>query len=103
MCRCAKISRSKNDISRISNARESIKALRSMSGALSLRLLELGWGMHEMATPDGMDACVTAIKDMNKGSLSSIDEMISRCDARISALQNELQRLEREDTEYHGI
>jgi len=103
MCHCEKITGSKNEISRISRAKEAIKVLRNMSCILDSRLLELGWSMREMATPDNMGACVEAIKDMNKGSSLSIDEMIRKCDARISALEEGIEKLKREDREFHLV
>ena len=101
-CCCTKISRCKNDITKVLNARSALQTLKSNNGTLDTGLSELGRRMQEMATPDNMNACVTAINNLNKDSASTISAMISLCGGKISALQSDQARYEREDKEFHS-
>jgi len=100
-CCCAKINKCQNDITKISDARGAIQVMKSNNGSLDTRLSELSGKMQEMATPDNIGSCATAIKNMNKGSVSIIDSMINQCTSKINALKNDKERYEREDKEYH--
>ena len=100
-CCCAKISRCKNDISKVSEAKSALQTLKNNNGTLDARLSELSAKMRETATPDNMDSCASSIKNLNKDSASTIDTMISRCESKITALQNDRKKYEKEDKEYH--
>ena len=100
-CCCAKISKCQNDITKVSNARSAIQVLKNNNGTLDTRLSELSGKMREMATPDNIESCATAIKKLNKDSASTIDSMITQCASKITALENDKARYEREDKEYH--
>ena len=100
-CRCAKISKCKNDITKVTNTKSALQTLKSNNGNLDTRLSELGMEMQEMATPDNMGSCVASIKNLNKNSSSSIDAMINQCTNKITSLQSELAQYEKEDKEYH--
>lgn len=101
-CRCTKISKCKDDILYILNAKSTLQTLKNNNGTLDTGLSELGRRMQDMATPDNMSACVTAINNLNKDSASAIDAMISHCVGKIYILQIDRARYEREDKEYHS-
>jgi len=61
-CRCAKITKCRSDIAKISNMRDALKVLRNNDAMVDLRLLELSGSMQEMATPGNMASCTEAIK-----------------------------------------
>jgi len=69
--------------------------------ALDKRLSELSVSIKEMVMPDNIGECVAAIRAMNRGSLSTIEEMVRECETRVCELQSELSWLEKEDKEYH--
>jgi len=97
-----KIYKCRSDITKVSNARNALQTLKSNNGTLDTGLSELGRRMQEMATPDNMNTCVTAICVLNKDSASTIDVMISQCVSKISVLQSDQARYEREDKEFHS-
>jgi len=100
-CRCERIKRNANDISRIMSAEEAIRALMKIESEQDARLSELCESMMEMATPDNIDACVAAIRAMNKGSRFSTDVMVNKCETRICALRNDTSICESEDRAHH--
>ena len=97
-----------NENTKISNAKTSLTTVKSGNSNVDLKLGDLTVRMQTMATPDNMDSCVKAIKDLNKDSSSSIDSMIKQCTDRINQntskiknLQSEQKRLKKEDADYH--
>jgi conjugal transfer/entry exclusion protein len=100
-CCCTKISKCNSDISKITSARSSLQTLKSNNGTLDTKLSELGGKMQEMASPDNMGSCVSSIKNLNKDSSSAIDAMIKQCSSKISSLQTDKTKYEKEDKEYH--
>ena len=100
-CCCTKITKCKNDITKVTNAKSALQTLKSNNGNLDTRLSELSGKMQEMATPDNIGSCVSSIKNLNKDSSSTIDSMIKQCTSKLSSLQTDKTRYEKEDKEYH--
>jgi len=100
-CCCTKISKCKSDITKVTNAKNALQVLKNNNVVLDGRLIELSARMQEMATPDNMGSCVDSIKNMNKDSAPGINAMINQCTNKISSLQSDQTRYEKEDKEHH--
>jgi len=100
-CQCTRINRCKNDITKITDAKYALEKLKDFNNPMDSILSGLGASMYEMATPDNIVSCASAIKNMNSGASTSIDAMISQCSMKTTLLQIDLERFEREDMEYH--
>ena len=104
-CRCTNINQCKRDIEKITAANTPLQKLRNNNGNVDSSLSATGRMMQSMATPDNMDECVASINNMNKGSspIIDIDGIIRQCTDKISSLQAEQRKYEREDDEYHRM
>ena len=100
-CCCNKISKCKSDISKVSDTINTLQALKSNNGTLDTKLSEMSGKMQEMATPDNIGSCSTSIKNLNKEAASKIDAMRNTCASKISSLQADQARYEKEDKEHH--